>query len=73
MLEQTQITSFAQLNKITGELGAMHVRRDIKLLKGSFDMADVVFAQFREKDTGKVWELRCVNDNHGQGYLKKIG
>jgi hypothetical protein len=72
MLEECQISSFDQLNQLTGKLSAMRLRKEIKLLAGSFDMSSVVFAQFRLKDTGQVWELNCVNDNHGSGYLKKI-
>jgi hypothetical protein len=72
MLEEMQITGFDQLNMITGKLGVMQRQREIKLLEGSFDMSDVVFARFRIKATGQVWELRCVNDQHGSGYLKKV-
>ena len=72
MLEETQVTSFDQLNNLTAKLSAMQLRREIKLITGSFDMANTVYAQFKVKDTGQSWELRCVNDSHGGGYLKKI-
>jgi hypothetical protein len=49
----------------------MRLRKDIKLA-GSFDMSSVVYAQFTLRDTGQLWELNCVNDNYGNGYLKKI-
>lgn len=72
MMEEIQISSSQQLNTIIDKLSAMQLRRELKLLAGSFQLNAIVYAQFSMRDSGQVWELKCVNDAHGGGYLKKL-
>lgn len=43
MLEETPIANEDQLNKITAKLSGMQLRRELKLVHGSFDMGAMMW------------------------------
>jgi hypothetical protein len=62
ILKPLEINSYSQLSEILGTLGAARIRRDIKILSGSFDEGSIIDVKFRVKSSGEVWRLQCLNE-----------
>ena len=69
-LKEITVRSSNEVETILVTLRGMQFRRELKLIRGSFDFHEVVDAEFIVKSSNERWKVYCVEK--GGGYLKKI-
>lgn len=72
-LQTMEINSRSTLLDLLSELRCLHLNRDLKIISGSFDLNLTVSCQFRLSKDGSIWDLYCLDDKGGSGYLRRTG
>lgn len=73
MLQNTEITSRAQLLDILKMLHQLRYEGKISFVHGSLapDGNSMYRCRFRIRATGEVWELYAADTHHGKGWLQR--
>jgi hypothetical protein len=69
-LKEISIHSSNEAENLLTTLRGMQLRRELKLLRGSFDFHETVDAEFKLKNSPDLWRVYCVE--RSGGYLRKI-
>ncbi len=70
-LKEASIQTRTDLETLLSKLRSMQFKRELKLVRGSFDDHGVIDAEFKLKNSSEHWQLYCTTEIGG-GYLKKI-
>lgn len=70
-LKEMEIGSRKHLLDLLSELRCMQLDGNINFISGSFDLDLEVRCKFRTTKDGLVWELYCMDDKGGSGYLRR--
>ena len=69
-LKEITVHSSSEVESMLVTLRGMQLRRELKIINGSFDFHGVLDAEFKVKNSNDRWRVYCVEQ--GGGYLKKI-
>lgn len=72
-IENAIIGSPYQLDALLSKLRALQLKREVKLISGSFDNNTIVETEFIMVSNCERWHLSCLCDGpYGKGFLKKL-